>query len=270
LDIFLSWSGSISQKVAIATKVFLRQIFPTTAPFLSSEDLKKGGQWSTDLFEKLCKSQQGIICLTKDNYEEPWLLFEAGALSKTTDKPKVWTLLLDDLSPEHLQGSPLSQFQHTQANKHDIEKLVIEINEILPTGKRNESELKQAFEASWTTFQSEIETALNIDLDQRKLIRLSDITTETNIIAGKYFRNAIIRGPGILFHMGNCTIGNCSFAVGDSIKSIIWQPNPSSDNGHIGAIGIYHTVFEDCIFEGVGFAGPDEFINKLLNTPLKS
>lgn len=270
MDIFLSWSGSISQKVAIATKIFLRQIFPTTAPFLSSEDLKKGSRWSADLFEKLGQSQQGIICLTKDNYQEPWLLFEAGALSKTTDKPKVWTLLLDNLSPEHLQGSPLSQFQHTQANKDDVERLVCEINNILPTGKRTESELKQAFEASWTTFQSEIEAALNIDLDQRKVIRLSDLTTETNIIAGRHFENVIIRGPGILFHMGNCTIGNCSFPVPDSIESIIWRLTPSSTDNHIGAIGIYQTVFENCIFEGVGFSGPDNFINNLLSTPLQS
>jgi hypothetical protein len=56
------------------------------------------------------ETQFGVICLTRDNLHEPWVLFEAGALSKTRGA-RVWTLLLD-LAPADVEP-PLSQFLST-------------------------------------------------------------------------------------------------------------------------------------------------------------
>ena len=64
--------------------------------------------------------------MTRENLNEKWILFEAGALSKTKDA-HVCTFLLD-LKPtdvEHL----LVQFQATQFKKKDVWKLIRTINQ---------------------------------------------------------------------------------------------------------------------------------------------
>src|SRR5947209_2677734 len=78
-------------------------------PWLS-RDIAKGTRWGPEVADKLEKSRVGIVCLTPENLDERWILFEAGALSKTKDA-YVCTLLLD-VKPIDVK-EPLSQFHHT-------------------------------------------------------------------------------------------------------------------------------------------------------------
>jgi hypothetical protein len=78
-------------------------------PWLSS-DMEKGIRSGSEMAHALEKTKVGIICLTKENLGEDWILFEAGALSKTKDS-HVCTFLLD-LVPSDIK-QPLAQFQHT-------------------------------------------------------------------------------------------------------------------------------------------------------------
>lgn len=66
-------------------------------PWMSAE-LQKGARWGTEVAKTLEQSRFGIVCLTKENLNENWILFEAGALSKATDG-NVWTLLLISIHP---------------------------------------------------------------------------------------------------------------------------------------------------------------------------
>ncbi len=60
----------------------------------------------------------GILCLTRENLEQPWILFEAGALAKRVqDNARVVPYLIDDISFAELDP-PLGLFQ---ANKSDRE-----------------------------------------------------------------------------------------------------------------------------------------------------
>ena len=52
-------------------------------PWVSSEDIPKGTRWGIQLASELEGTHSGIICLVHDNLTEPWLDFEAGALSKS-------------------------------------------------------------------------------------------------------------------------------------------------------------------------------------------
>ena len=63
-------------------------------PWLSSADIDKGSRWATDVAAKLETSKIGIICVTPGNLHSDWILFEAGALSKTLQNTFVWPLLL--------------------------------------------------------------------------------------------------------------------------------------------------------------------------------
>jgi hypothetical protein len=51
--------------------------------WISSEDIYKGSRWLLEISNELNASKAGIICLTQDNINSPWINFEAGALSKT-------------------------------------------------------------------------------------------------------------------------------------------------------------------------------------------
>jgi hypothetical protein len=49
---------------------------------MSKEDIEAGQRWSVEIESHLDASAIGIICVTPENQSEPWLNFEAGAISK--------------------------------------------------------------------------------------------------------------------------------------------------------------------------------------------
>lgn len=113
MKIFISWSGKLSHEIAVALSVWLPSVIQQIKPFVSSEDIEKGKRWSTEIANNLNEANFGIICLTKDNLMEPWILFEAGALSKGEEHANVCSVLFDGLQPPNIEGHPLNIFQHT-------------------------------------------------------------------------------------------------------------------------------------------------------------
>ena len=94
-----------------------------------------------------------LICLASDNLEEPWILYEAGALSKRQGD-QVWTVLLD-VENEQVKA-PLGQFQHSKAEKDDLYKVIQSINGRSPKPKVD-VDLKRLFEALWPQFDPAID-----------------------------------------------------------------------------------------------------------------
>lgn len=99
---------------------WLPQVIQVLEPYVSSEDIDKGARWSVDIAKELEASTYGIICVTPENVDAPWINFEAGALSKTLDRARVSPLLFG-LKPSDIKG-PLLQSQGTVADKNDIWK----------------------------------------------------------------------------------------------------------------------------------------------------
>ena len=89
MKVFLSWSGPRSHKVAIIFREWLPSVIQEIVPYVSSEDIDKGARWSTDIANELSDSTFGILCVTRENINEPWLTFEAGALSKSMENAYV-------------------------------------------------------------------------------------------------------------------------------------------------------------------------------------
>ncbi len=155
MKIFISWSGETSKAVAEALHGWLPSVIQAVKPWLSQRDIEKGSRWSSELTSQLANAEFGIICLTPDNLNEPWIHFEAGALSKTVDSSRVCTFLLD-LSPNDV-GWPLAQFQATKAIKEDTKLLVETINKALGGEALPASLLERAFERSWQELQTNLE-----------------------------------------------------------------------------------------------------------------
>ncbi len=146
--VFISWSGKKSKIIAEFLEGWLRQVIQAIDPWISS-DITKGSRWNPEITAKLEASKVGIICLTKDNLNSEWILFEAGAISKTKDA-YVCTLLLG-LNSSDVEY-PLAQFQHTSTQKEDFKHLLITINKaLLKCNEKSLSEntLEDTFETYW-------------------------------------------------------------------------------------------------------------------------
>ncbi len=122
MKIFISWSGEKSKEIASVFKEWIPSVIQVAKPFFSPNDIDKGTRWFSDISEELDKTQIGLIFLTKDNLQAPWLMFEAGALSKYIDKARVCPILFG-VEPTDIEG-PLIQFQATRFTKEDIQKVI--------------------------------------------------------------------------------------------------------------------------------------------------
>ncbi len=147
MDVFISWSGERSRCAAEALRTWLPKVINAIKPWLSVTDVEKGSRWSTDIASRLEQSKLGIICLTKGNLHSDWILFEAGALSKTLQNTYVCPLLFE-LQPADVKG-PLAQFQATRAIKEEIRKLLQTINSAIGDQSLSEAHLSEAFDVWW-------------------------------------------------------------------------------------------------------------------------
>jgi hypothetical protein len=154
MKVFLSWSGDQSRKVAVVFRDWFPSVIQSLVPYVSSEDIDKGARWSTDIAKELEDSTFGILCVTKDNLNAPWLTFEAGALSKTMDKSFVSPFLFN-IKRSEVDG-PILQFQSTVFEKEDIKKLLKTINKACGNEKLNEERLDKAFEVWYPKLEVEL------------------------------------------------------------------------------------------------------------------
>ena len=104
---------------------YLDLIFTDAEFFHSKDDIKSGVDWRTKLRAELAESDFGIICMTPENITSPWILFEAGALSKHLEESRVVPVLFE---MEHsMVRAPLNLFQAIKFQKDEILKLALDI-----------------------------------------------------------------------------------------------------------------------------------------------
>lgn len=111
----------------------------------SHTGIDKGTRSLNEIATSLGEAGGGIICLTSENLTKPWILFEAGALSRQPGD-RVWTVLLDVDNAQ--VEPPLGQFQHTSVDKDDLYRLFVSMN--AASGQpRRDHDLRFMFEAAW-------------------------------------------------------------------------------------------------------------------------
>ncbi len=123
------------------------------------DDISKGQRWSKEIAEKLELSQVGLIILTPDNITAPWIMFEAGALSKNIETSNVCPILFN-VSPTDIKG-PLLQFQCSPFSKDEFLKLMVTINHSLGERKLEQKVLESVFDTFWNKLEAEITQILN-------------------------------------------------------------------------------------------------------------
>lgn len=167
MKVFLSWSGDLSLKVALAFRDWLPAVIQAIRPYVSSEDIDKGTRWSTDIAKELEASSFGILCVTPTNLGAPWINFEAGALSKTIDKANVSPFLFG-VKRSEIQG-PLLQFQSTIFEKQDVARLVASINRKLANEDQlDEGLLQKSFDVWWPQLKATLDALPQEEVEKPK------------------------------------------------------------------------------------------------------
>lgn len=127
-------------------------------PYISSE-IDKGARWSTDIARELESSSFGIACVTNENKEAPWLLFEAGALSKSVAEGRLAPLLCG-IEQSDIQRSPISQFQMTKFERTEFLRLLHSINASLGLEALEIAVLDNLFTALWPSLSTAVDAIL--------------------------------------------------------------------------------------------------------------
>jgi hypothetical protein len=153
MKIFISWSGERSKKVAELLDDWIQCVIQAVDPWMSSKDIDRGALWFTEITDQLASTSIGIVCLTKENRNKPWILFESGALAKGLTSNRVCTFLID-LAPTDLEN-PLAQFNHTFPVRDSVWELVRTINLSLKENALKESVLSKVFDTYWVQFEND-------------------------------------------------------------------------------------------------------------------
>ena len=174
MNVFISWSGQISKEIAEALTNWIPTVLQSVKPYFSPADIEKGAKWEGEITKKLNESSIGIICVTTENTEKPWILFEAGALSNKLEKSRVCPLLFE-LTNSDLTG-PLATFQTTVFNKIEFKKLMSTVNKQLDDKKVSDSVFNEVFDTFFPKLEDKIKKILENSkkIDSTKPIERTD------------------------------------------------------------------------------------------------
>lgn len=154
MKVFVSWSGERSRLLAQALHGWLPLVLHYVKPWLSDADVSAGDRWATVVAKELETSNFGIICVTPENLNSPWVLFEAGALAKAMQGSKVIPLLFN-LEFSDISG-PLAQFQAKKFDREGLAEVVGSVNKscdaAVPDDRKN-----QLFTALWPELEKQIQ-----------------------------------------------------------------------------------------------------------------
>ncbi|MFE6936429.1 TIR domain-containing protein [Streptomyces sp. NPDC057699] len=158
MKVFLSWSGERSRKVAEALKYWIPDVIQEIDPWVSSQDIAKGGKGIEEITHELSTTDFGIICVTPENQASQWINFEAGSLAKKFKVAHVAPFLID-MKIAGLTG-PLSKFQATEGkSRDDVRKLISDMNRASSGRMVAEDRLERAFTRSWPELEEALRDA---------------------------------------------------------------------------------------------------------------
>lgn len=118
---------------------------------MSSEDLTAGSQWLEGLIRQTEGFDAAVLCLTPENARSPWILFEAGALMKSTAEGRVIPFTLFS-QPSDL-GHPLAFFQGYPVDRDGARRLFASLARFVGAPDLSVQE-SPAFAAWYTNFET--------------------------------------------------------------------------------------------------------------------
>jgi len=166
---------------------WLPSVLQMVKPYFTPSDIEKGARWNIEIANELEASSIGILCLTRENLNSPWMMFEAGAISKAVGSTYVCPILFQ-VEKSDITG-PLNQFQMTLFNKGEMKRLIDTINAKLEEHSLSDDKCDSAFEKWWPELWKNVNDILDgYKVDKQKDVRkdreiLDEILILTRLIA---------------------------------------------------------------------------------------
>jgi hypothetical protein len=148
VKVFVSWSRSSSRAVAEEFARWLPRVIQECDPFISS-DTEKGDRWFDTIESNLAEARVGVLFLTPENKEAPWLNYEAGALRtlQSGNMKRLCAVFVGMKTADY--DGPIKNFQMTDfSDKADMLKLMKSINGAADRPLEG-AMLEQEFEEKW-------------------------------------------------------------------------------------------------------------------------
>lgn len=156
LNVFIGWSGRKSFPVAERLAVWLKEVIPNIETWMS-EQLSPGTvAWFNDLNERLRQADFAVICVTPDNWDNPWLAYEPGVvIGKTQREARVCPYLVDPYALRRNLPEPLKLFWAEKPTDDGTYNLV-EIIHKAAGSPLSDKQLKRVFKKKWPELEKVI------------------------------------------------------------------------------------------------------------------
>ncbi|MFG1394550.1 toll/interleukin-1 receptor domain-containing protein, partial [Xanthobacter agilis] len=175
MKVFISWSGKRSKALAVSIKEWLPLVLQYAKPWVSDKDISAGDRWAQAIAGELDSSKFGILCITPENINSEWILFEAGALSKSMLDAKVIPLLFG-LELSDLSG-PLSQFQALKVDQQGMLGVAKAINAVAEN-KAVDTTVEQLVPALWGQLQQKLDAIPDKEISAKHMRPQTEILEE--------------------------------------------------------------------------------------------
>lgn len=212
MKIFISWSKNKSKLLAEETKKLIVSTLGKSVEFFFSPEMYKGTRVDHEIHKNLLECDKCLVCITAENYKNPWLLYEAGVVFGS-NYSKTATGIVIPVLFEHIPDwsswidKPLNQYVPIQLKisnaefvygKQDFKNFLVEL------AKEGNYKLKN-FEKSWETYERNIKMILKKEqLIPTECKDLVDRLLETD--AGTFtLESPEITSEKITFHKGFAT-----------------------------------------------------------------
>ena len=221
MKVFVSWSKEPAKTIAVELKHALEMMLGVDV-WVSEVDIPKGKRWGQEVAQALDETNTGIICVTPNNLSEPWLHFEAGALSKAVDDAHVHPLCIR-VEKRQLPGT-LSQFQATVFDRKDFLRLVNSLNAIQEK-PLTESKVLERFERAWENLNRAVDKAFGSEAAAAKVDELLDIGNTTTPYgtapaAKPALKEGEVRVMQLLAQHGGMEFGRIAGFLGENITRV--------------------------------------------------
>lgn len=156
-----------------------------------SQAMEAGTRWSLEIAQRLQDCNAGLILVTNENSHEPWLHFEAGALSKQIAESQVVPLLCG-ASVGSLQGTPLSQFQAKSLEHDEFLGVCISFGAAFDI---SEEVIRRRFERGWHELKNAVDGRLQKTTEPVSELKLADLMSVLERLSGQVAKidNAVRR-----------------------------------------------------------------------------
>lgn len=157
--LFISWAKDPAKQYALALSDWLRDVFDSLETWTSQADLMPGERSLAEIDKRLQEAVAGVVVVTPENQNEPWLSFEAGYLACHVGNGarRVIPLTMDGLKPGDLTG-PLGMLQGVQFGRDGVKQLLESLCEVVGLDKGRADRKMDAF---WDRLESRIADLAN-------------------------------------------------------------------------------------------------------------